>query len=363
MSVLVVSHPGDEHAHVVLQRLRAAGADAALFDIARYPVVDGLTLAYDCCGGYSATWVDAVSEGDGGDHQGPGRGDLDLRDVGSVWWRRPQMPVVSGDLLSRGHNAFAASEAHEALAGMWQTLDVAWVNEPTHDMIGHRKAYQLRVAQSVGLPIPRTTITSVPMAARRFVDALGYRNVCFKSFSATETHWRETRLLGADELAQLDKVRYAPVIFQEYIDAAFDIRITVVGSDIFAAAIHSQQTEYPVDFRMDITNASIEPLMLPSAVQSQLRELMRLLGLKYGAIDMRLDHDGRYVFLEVNPAGQWLFVEERTSQPISAALADYLSTLDRRSRERRQLPSRTGAAPITPVDPATPPLPPQETVL
>jgi glutathione synthase/RimK-type ligase-like ATP-grasp enzyme len=115
------------------------------------------------------------------------------------------------------------------------------------------------------------------------------------------------------------------VIFQEYVPAVVDLRVTVVGDDIFAAGIHSQETRYRVDFRIDMNQASIEAHSLPGEVESCVRELIRRLGLVYGAIDMRLTPDGRYVFLEVNPAGQWLFIEGRTGQPITAAVARTLA--------------------------------------
>jgi glutathione synthase/RimK-type ligase-like ATP-grasp enzyme len=172
-------------------------------------------------------------------------------------------------------------------------------------------------------------ITNDPDAARIFIDASGYRNVICKSFAATEVEWRETRLLTQEELARLDNVRYAPVIFQEYIAAVYDVRVTVVGEKMFAAAIYSQETDYPVDFRMDIANARIEAVELPDDVQRQIRELMSRLDLVYGAIDLRLTPDGDHVFLEINPAGQWLFVEHASQQPITAALARLLVDRDR----------------------------------
>ncbi len=212
---------------------------------------------------------------------------------------------------------------------MWHALEAFWVNDPGRDHVAHRKPYQLRVAQDAGLRIPHTLITNDPDEARRFVDARGYRDVIYKAFSATERDWRETRLLRPDELALLDNVRYAPVIFQEYVRAQYDVRVTVVGDELFAAAIHSQDTEYPVDFRMDMANARIEAVSLPDEVQDGLRDLMARLGLVYGAIDMRLTPDEKYVFLEINPAGQWLFVEQQTRQPIAAALAGVLRDRDR----------------------------------
>ena len=94
--------------------------------------------------------------------------------------------------------------------------------------------------------------------------------------------------------------------------------------DIFPAAIHSQETAYKVDFRMEMNSARMEAVELPEDVIARLHNLMKRLGLVYGAIDMRLTPDGRYVFLEINPAGQWLFVEQQTGQPITKSLVRLL---------------------------------------
>lgn len=146
-----------------------------------------------------------------------------------------------------------------------------------------------------------------------------------KAFSATETNWRETRLVGEEELANLGNVRFAPVIFQRYIEAAYDLRITVVGGEIFPTAIYSQETAYAIDCRIDIGRARIEAVSIPEPVQTKLHTLMDALGLVYGAIDMRLQPDGTYVFLEINPAGQFLFIENVTKQPIAHSLAGSLA--------------------------------------
>ena len=124
-------------------------------------------------------------------------------------------------------------------------------------------------------------------------------------------------------------MRYAPVIIHEYVPADVDLRVTVVGSEVFPAAIHSQDSAYPVDFRMDMANTRIEADELPADVSERLLELMARLGIVYGAIDLRRTPDGRHVFLEVNPAGQWLFVELATEQPIAAAVARELLAHDR----------------------------------
>jgi glutathione synthase/RimK-type ligase-like ATP-grasp enzyme len=117
------------------------------------------------------------------------------------------------------------------------------------------------------------------------------------------------------------------VIFQRRIEAVADLRITVIGDDIFAASAAVDSLEYDVDVRMNL-NVKYSPHTLPESVASLLKSLMRTLRLDYGAIDMRLTNDGRYVFLEINPAGEFLYIEEATGQPIAAALAARLASVD-----------------------------------
>ena len=313
--ILVISHHRDEHAQSVMVELSRRGAATRLLDLSRFPLQLGLAMHYDGTGGERFMF--------GCDDAG-----LDLDDCAAVWWRRPQHPSVEGAVDKPGHQNFALSESAEALSGLWQSLDAFWINDPVRDVVAGRKAYQLQLAARLGLEVPQTLITNCTQAAREFVQRQGVGKVIYKAFSATETDWRETRLLREEELAQLENVKYAPVIFQSYIEADVDLRITVVGDKIFPAAIHSQDTSYKVDFRMDIGQARIEPATLPTDVEAKLFALMNRLGLVYGAIDMRRRPDGSHVFLEVNPAGQWLFIERSSGQPITAALAELLQDKD-----------------------------------
>jgi hypothetical protein len=314
--ILVVSSPNDEHGQVVLREVASRGGTGRLLDLARFPRELRLSLRLDTADRREFTLRSA--QGD----------PLPFADVRVVWWRRPQPFQIDPGIQQASHRGFAYSESVEAFAGLWQALDVFWVNHPTRDEVAARKVYQLRVAQEVGLQIPITLVSNDPDEVRAFVAARGSEPTIYKAFSATEQEWRETRLLRPEELAGLDNVAYAPVIFQEYVPAGVDLRITIVGEAIFAAAIHSQDSSYPVDFRMDMASARVEATELPPDVTGKLHALMGHLGLVYGAIDMRRTPDGRYVFLEVNPAGQWLFIEQRTGQPISAALAGLLASHD-----------------------------------
>lgn len=313
--ILVISHLADPHATAVLERLERSRADALLFDTGRFPREIRLELTHGtgCRSGLKAV-VNGLER--------------DLSKVRSVWWRRPRPFDVHAEVSGADDRGFAYAECHAAVTGLWSSLDAAWINDPERDEVASRKAFQLKVAAGLGLSIPRTLITNDPEKAAEFIDREGDAGTIYKAFSATERAWRETRLLRPGERELVEAVRYAPVIFQEHVRAEVDLRVTMIGDEIFAAEIHTGQTEYAVDFRMTMHSAPMAPHVLPEEVQSKLRSLMTKLGLVYGAIDLRLTHEGRYVFLEINPAGQWLFIEERTGQPITAALANRLMAAD-----------------------------------
>lgn len=312
--ILVLATPRDEHAQTVLVELSKMGAQARLIDLSEFPQRMALAMRYSN-GGHRFSF--------GCDQSG-----LDLDDCGAIWWRRPQSSEISPDIARMSHRHFALTECTEALTGLWHALDAFWINEPARDMVAHRKSFQLRVAQEVGLEVPDTLITNCPSEAHAYISRRGSDRVIYKAFSGTEQEWRETRVVKDDELALIDNVRYAPVIFQEYVDADVDLRITVIGDEVFPAAIHSRESAYKFDFRMDMGNARVEATELPDDVERKLLMLMKRLGLVYGAIDMRRTADGRHVFLEINPAGQWLFIEHQTRQPIASSLARLLMTND-----------------------------------
>lgn len=315
--ILVISHKNDNEATAVLQELSRMNADASLLDLAEFPQEMQINISYD---------EDLKHQYILSRQSQP---EIDLSECHVVWWRRPQPFVMYPELKNVEYQNFAYNESNEAFLGMWESINTFWVNHPTRDEVAHRKVLQLRIAQEMGLDIPHTLISTNTEKVRKFIAQHGVEKTIYKSFSATERHWRETRILKAEELNLLDNVRFAPTIFQEYIPAQYDLRITVVGDEIFPAAIYSQSTSYKTDFRMDFNQANVEATEIPNDVENCLKNLMKKLGLVYGAIDMRLTPDGHYVFLEINPAGQWLFIENRTKQPITMSLANLLAYHDK----------------------------------
>jgi glutathione synthase/RimK-type ligase-like ATP-grasp enzyme len=309
---LVVSYPGEEHTDAVVALLQAAGRQVARIDLADYPGRYGLDLRWD-------REVLRLM-------LGTGDGPVDLDGVKAVWWRRVR-PFGCDPAVTDPHaRQFIASETHQAIGGVLSSLACPWMNPPGEDEAAHRKPFQWAVAREAGLRLPDTLVTTDPASARAFLGERGGGRTVFKAFLATEQGWRETRLVRDEDLAKLDTVRLAPVIFQEYVDGV-DLRVTIVGGRVFAAEIDATGTSYPADMRMVIGEAQIRPVELPDEVEAALHRLMSRLGLVYGAIDLRRRPDGTHMFFEVNPAGQWMFVEQRTGLPITAAVATTLQAM------------------------------------
>jgi len=313
--ILIVSSLSDDHTVAVLDRLAERDADVRLLDLSAFPTGLRLAADYHPDGTHRYRLSDAEET-------------VDLADVNAVWWRRPQSFELDPAVVDPTDRRFAYTECSQAVNGLFYALDAVWMNDPSRDAVAGHKLYQLRVAAEAGLEVPRTHVTNDPDSARAFADEIGPEETVYKAFIAQPEAWRETRVLAAEELAHLDDVALAPVIFQEYVPAERDLRITVVGEEVFAVAIDASGTDYPTDYRMTLGEARVEAHDLPAAVRERLLAFMDRLGLVYGAIDMRLTPDGRYVFLEVNPSGLWLFVEEPTGLPITDAVVDWFVTHD-----------------------------------
>ena len=308
--IMIVSSWHDPHVHAVMDALIVRGdATVELLDLSEFPMQLSLTMMFEK-----------------GDQRfflrRQGGGEFDLSQIGAVWWRRPQPYGLPLTIRDPAHRRYALSETETAFQGLYQSMNAFWINAPRQDTAAVAKPWQLAIAQEIGLEIPPTLMTSDPDAAQEFWRQ-HEGDVIYKQFIAMHNAWRETRRLKPKEVGLAQAVRFAPVIFQQYVEAVADIRVIAIGQELFAASTDVRNADYPVDVRMNL-DAHYEAHELPSKVENLLRALMARMGLEYGAIDLRLTPEGQYIFLEINPAGQFLYIEQDTNQRIAAALAAHL---------------------------------------
>jgi glutathione synthase/RimK-type ligase-like ATP-grasp enzyme len=263
-----------------------------------------------------------------GDHR------LEIRDTShhldefpAVWFRRPVAPRPTPGGPSLGE--WATRESEEALRGLWHGHEAFWVNHPDDNRRAEFKQVQLLTAQELGFEIPRTLVTNSARQARDFATAFPEGIICKPLRLGRLIHAGEERLfmtsqVSSEQLAQFPEGGET-YLLQALIEKQADIRVTVIGERVFAVEIDSQShASSRVDWRQGGTALTHTPHKLPEQAARLCLALCAAYGLRFAAIDLALRPDGSYTFFEVNPNGQWAWIEQMTGQPLSAALADLL---------------------------------------
>ena len=256
---------------------------------------------------------------------------VDLNKIESVYFRRPKLPVLEEEGMSHGELKFAQSEYAYTLEGLYKILaDRYWVNNIYAIREAENKLYQLRLAQHIGFKIPETIVTSMPNKAKEFIDSHGDCIVKpLKTGLVEDTDSQKyifTTELPSTESIQVDRIRYCPTLIQTKIDKAYDIRVTMVGDMIFPARIDSQAfDETKVDWRKgERIDLHYERLELPGNINRKCKLLLKQLKLHFGAIDLVCDKNGVIFFLEINPNGQWGWIEKRLGYNIAREIISLL---------------------------------------
>ncbi len=303
MRVLIISEEEDFHSKIVGHRLSEMGIGCLVWNTSWHP------------------WRDAITWTSVGERAVEIDGDrCDLMAFRSIWWRRFGTPVASPEVSDATVGRFVRAEASVALRGLLQS------HPRVHNPIwaeakAANKVHQLDLAVRCGLLIPQTVISNDVEAIRRFAD----RNprCIIKSVFGDYPHGIATRRLTEEDLRDDGALSTAPSIIQEEVLCTRDVRVTIVGSDVYAAELARDDAAEEVDWRKSPHGWQRHDL--PEAVVDKIEHMTRLLGLHMASFDLRLDPDGNYVFFEVNPSGQFMFLEIDAGLPISGAVARLLS--------------------------------------
>jgi len=323
--ILILTERHDGHTEVVVDLLKRKGAEYVRFETADFPqdvrIRCGFNDLVDSC--TSEEQIILL-----------GNKSIDLSNVRAVWYRRPKPPEVSA-AISPEDQRFARDESSHFLRSLWYLLsDRFWVNPYGAGQVAEHKPYQLKVAREVGFDIPRTLMTNDPDEVMGFFERCK-NGMIYKSFTpyirARKDDGAElgvfTNCVSRRDLSvRRTQVALAPCIFQEYVPKSVELRVTVVGRQIFAAEIQSQKSERSKhDWRRyDFENTPYAAHELPQSVVDKIHKLMKRMGLVFGCLDFVLTPDGRYVFLEINPNGQWYWIEQLTGFLIADAFAEML---------------------------------------
>jgi hypothetical protein len=315
--ILLLADAGDAAVDSALPYLRSRGADAVPVDVSR--VLGDLTATMTwSASGYSQHRITV-----------DGRV-IELERVAAVWHRHACVVHPHGIADARVR-AFALGEAEAAMHQIWSQLPAMFVPAPWELILAaQRKLHQLHLASALGFEIPPSIVTTDPTALLEFVRAHGHcitKHIAHRSTAELDNEFmRFTEPVTVRDLAAYRTTRLAPVFAQAYVPKRVELRVTVVGDQVFAAEVSSQaaaRTRH--DYRrLDHNHARYSIHALPIAESNRCRAIARALGLRYGALDLVLTPDGRYVFLEINPRGEYLWIEQLTKLPITRAICELL---------------------------------------
>jgi glutathione synthase/RimK-type ligase-like ATP-grasp enzyme len=258
---------------------------------------------------------------------------LDASNITLVWLRN-----FKTDLIDVGKNKishrFAFQQWDHALRILQQNLKCKWINSPDATSKASDRMQQLSAAKALGFNIPATLITNDPESAISFyrshnkdivLKALHHHGIEIKN----KTYSMYTHRIKKQDLSKLDDLVYAPCILQERLDKRSELRITVVGKQIFTVEIDSQSTHAGRDdwHRSSLRDLPRKVTKLEKTLSRRCIELIHSLGLVYGTIDLVIDKNGRPVFLEVNPIGDWLWLPREAGLSITEALVKMMARM------------------------------------
>lgn len=315
--ILIITNRQDQTADFLILELQRLHADFVRFNTEDFP--NKVNMSWSLSNGKLDGTIKFQSRQISFDH------------IKSAWYRRPTAPDLLTKVLDQETARFILEESQTALDGVWKTLDCFWVSKPDKIRAAENKMFQLKTAVDLGFSVWPTMVTSEPNAAIGFCH-LFPDNVVYKPL-------RKGRLIRGDKQSliftnlvdsklakDLHRVQFSPSLFQKYIHKSIELRVTVIGSKVFSFSIDSQiNTESMHDWRRSQKNLPISPYSLPFDLQEKCRLLVKRFCLKFGAIDLIVTPDNEFVFLEINPNGQWAWLQQLHPQvPLRETLAELL---------------------------------------
>lgn len=181
------------------------------------------------------------------------------------------------------------------------------------------KPYQAQLIKRFGFEVPETLITNDPELVRAFRARHG--RVIYKSISGVRSI---VQTLTDDDMSRIDNIRWCPTQFQAFVEGT-NVRVHTVGEKVFATAISTDATDYRYAHLQSGDHAELRPAELADDLAEMCVKLSAGLGLAFAGIDLKITPENYVYCFEVNPSPAFSYYEAQTGQPISRAVADYLS--------------------------------------
>jgi len=249
--------------------------------------------------------------------------------LSSILFRRPGKPFefVSENKPSDSILHFITDQWSSFLNGLQSISDILWINNPQKNHFAEMKINQLNYAEKLGLKIPATCITSDKNSLLEFSKKHDVKLISKALYSPLVREGKDEFFIFSNKIQDVDTINekdlsMSPTIFQEELENKTDYRVTVIGSDVLTAEI-SYEDKSVLDWRKIKDGVKIKDCVIPEDVSKRCVKLVSELGLVFGAIDLVKSND-QYYFLEINPNGEWGWLQRKTNLPIAQTIVKHL---------------------------------------
>lgn len=318
--ILCISHSDDFYTiDIVVKKLKELGKEVVRLNSDKFS--EYLSFEYKIHSGESV--IEVTYDGK----------KFTAKDVEAVWYRKLWGIPTPEELDGSFHGIYRQEYTTMRNLFFESISHVPWMNCMDIDhKIGENKFKQLNEAEKAGLVIPESLFTNNQEKVKSFFYSVCNKQMIAKLHGALSrsmsgnTPMFPTTLIEEDDLESLDTLHYCPMIFQEAIDKSYELRIAYVDGTFFAGKINATQSENgKTDWRIaNDLQSTWEEYNLPEKICVSLSTMMESMGLLFGVIDMIRDTKGDYVFLEVNPQGEWGMIQRDLGYPIGETIAEKL---------------------------------------
>ncbi|WP_461479566.1 ATP-grasp domain-containing protein [Paenibacillus sp. PvR148] len=200
---------------------------------------------------------------------------------------------------------------------------VNWVNNPISTFKAENKLLQLKYASELGFLCPKTIVTNT--SSQRVIDEDEF---IVKSIDTAllnvdgKEAFVYSNIVNFEEFTNSD-LSLSPIIVQEYIGNKIDVRVTVVGNEVFSVKIVKDNKGVEGDWRLHKDDVQFTPFSLPQDISQKCIKLVESFGLSFGAIDL-IESDSKYYFIEVNPTGEWAWLVESANFAIPESICNLI---------------------------------------
>ncbi len=247
---------------------------------------------------------------------------ISINEIGATWMRKPAEFAYKTEDMEVQEAAFAKQETDQTLFGFIYSADCFWMSHPIDMRSAMWKPEQLHRAKKMGFTVPDTIVTNNPEDVHSFKreinNELIYKTLSSPTLAAEEVEGEQviassvpTTVITDDMSEYIEAVSELPCQFQVYIEKQYELRVTIINKQVFATRINSQEdSRTQIDSRDMSAEISYQPVELPEDIKAKCLAFVASYNLNYSALDIIVTPDNEYVFLENNPNGQFLYIEQ-----------------------------------------------------